>query len=380
MVTMGDAIAEFLETRHYKFPDADAQVESSSHSRQRKDPVRMRLAEWTVGRPVSWARAVSGPVWRASLFVFGVGLAVPSTLLGISLQHLKTDGFDISPAGISRLGFTLNSAFLVTGTTSGQFGGSGSNVIIANSFQILVSLLYLFYNNILTSQLVADEWTRFLRPDGKKTLRVSSPQGMQRSSYTLSLPFKYSIPLAILMMALHTLVSQSIFVISLAGFGPGPDPVRLPIFDKSSVGYSPLGISLSLGLVTVMILALVVNSLARRYPAMPENFASMGMCSAAISALSQRPDEDPDASLFPLRLGVIKSSGSGGEETGRLMFSTSIVIEEPRSGETRYPQPVTVSFRRSGWLRRIKATIIAAIGSVCAWIASARLTRGKQGR
>lgn len=69
MVTMGDAIAEFLETRHYKFPNTDAQVEGSAHSRQRKDPVCMSLAEWTVGRPVSWARAVSGPVWRASLFV-----------------------------------------------------------------------------------------------------------------------------------------------------------------------------------------------------------------------------------------------------------------------------------------------------------------------
>lgn len=314
------------------------------------------------------------------LYRFGVVLAVPSTLLGISLQHLKTEGFDISPAGIFRLGFTLNSAFLVTGTTSGQFGGSGPNVIIANSFQILVSLLYLFYNNILTSQLVADEWTRFLRPDGKKTLRVSSPQGMQRSSYTLSFPFKYSIPLAILMMALHTLVSQSIFVISLAGFGPGPDPVRLPIFDKSSVGYSPLGISLSLGLGTVMTLALLVNSLARRYPAIPENFAKMGMSSAAISALCQRPDEDPDASMFPLRLGVINPTRAGGEETGRLMFSTSIYIEEPRSGETKYPQPVTVSYRRSGWLRRTRSTIIATMGSVCAKIASAWLTSGNQRR
>lgn len=276
----------------------------------------------------------------------------------------------MSPAGLLQLGFTMNGAFLVTGTGSGRFG-SGLNVIIANSFQILVSLMYLFYNNILTSQLVSDEWTRFLRPDGKKTLRVSSPRGMQRSSYTLSLPFKYSIPLAILMMAAHTLVSQSILVISLASFGPGPDPVRLAIFDKSSVGYSPLGISLSLGLGTVMIFALLVNSVVRRYPAIPEDFASMGMSSAAISALCQRPDADTDASLFPLRLGVVNSRRAGEGEPGRLMFSTFIDIEQPRNGGTKYPKPVTVLSKRSGWTRRTKATVIAAVGSACASVASA---------
>lgn len=295
----------------------------------------------------------------------------------MSLQHLKTEGFDISPAGILRLGFTLNGAFLVAGTTSGSFG-SGSNVIIANFFQIFVSFIYLFYNNILTCQLVADEWTRFLRPDGKKTLRVSSPRGMQRSSYTLSLPFKYSIPLAILMMAIHTLVSQSIFVVSLVGFGPGSNPARLPIFDKSSVGYSPLGMSLSLGLGTVMILALLAHSLTRRYPAVPEDFASMGMSSAAISALCQRPDEDSDASLFPLRLGVIPFTGNDGQETGRLMFSTFVDIEEPQSNQTKYPRPVTVSSGRRGRRRRAKASMIAAVGSVYAWTASIWLTQGKR--
>lgn len=71
MVTMGDAIAEFLETRHYKFPDADAQVDTCSRIdlRHAKVPVRMSFADWSVGSPVSWVKAVSGPVWRTSLVV-----------------------------------------------------------------------------------------------------------------------------------------------------------------------------------------------------------------------------------------------------------------------------------------------------------------------
>lgn len=69
LVTMGDAVAEFLETRHYKFPDADSQISRGLDSKRRKDPVRMSLAEWSVGRPVPWTKAVSGPVWLASLIV-----------------------------------------------------------------------------------------------------------------------------------------------------------------------------------------------------------------------------------------------------------------------------------------------------------------------
>lgn len=102
----------------------------------------------------------------------------------------------MGPAAIWRQGFTFNGAYLVGGTVSQDFG-SGINIVLANSFQILVSFLYLFYNNILTRQLVADEWTRFLRPNGKKALRVSSPKAVQRSSYSLSLPLKYSIPLMV---------------------------------------------------------------------------------------------------------------------------------------------------------------------------------------
>jgi hypothetical protein len=48
------------------------------------------------------------------------------------------------------------------------------HVMTANSFQILVSLLYLFYNNILTHQIIADELISFLRE--KKALRASIPQ------------------------------------------------------------------------------------------------------------------------------------------------------------------------------------------------------------
>src|SRR5437764_175972 len=108
----------------------------------------------------------------------------PRLALGVE-EHCLT-----GPLGIWKLGFAVNAAELVTVNL-----GSSRNeldlmkkLLAANAYQLFVSFLYMFHNNILTRQLVADEWTRFLRPEGKKPLRVSSPVGMQRSSYMLSLP------------------------------------------------------------------------------------------------------------------------------------------------------------------------------------------------
>ena len=46
----------------------------------------------------------------------------------------------------------------------------------------------------------------------RKTLRVSAPEGIQRSSYFVSMPWRYGIPLISAMSILHWLASQSVFV------------------------------------------------------------------------------------------------------------------------------------------------------------------------
>jgi hypothetical protein len=119
----------------------------------------------------------------------------------------------------------------------------------------MVSVLYVQYNALLTAFLVGEEWSRFActhdvdlipaceeqkrtpvlpkRPLAwchrtgaklrsllsggeelrvRKTLRVSTPEGIQRSSYFVSMPLKYGIPLISAMSLLHWLISQSIFV------------------------------------------------------------------------------------------------------------------------------------------------------------------------
>jgi hypothetical protein len=136
------------------------------------------------------------------------------------------------------------------------------HVMTANSFQILVSLLYLFYNNILTHQIIADELISFLRE--KKALRVSIPQNsIQRSFYFLSLPWTYALPLTTAFITLHWLISQSVFTVQTTAYGPGRDGQPVPFSNASRLGYSPLGILFTVLLEVALILALVANSCRR---------------------------------------------------------------------------------------------------------------------
>ena len=64
--------------------------------------------------------------------------------------------------------------------------------------------------------LVANEWDRFGKT--RKPLRVSEPQGHQRSTYFVSVPLTYGLPILVAFGALHYTVSQSVFVVYLTRF------------------------------------------------------------------------------------------------------------------------------------------------------------------
>ena len=90
------------------------------------------------------------------------------------------------------------------------------SVAFSNLWQFVISLLYLAYNAVLTAMLVANEWDRFGKT--RKPLRVTEPQGHQRSTYSISVPLRYGLPILVAIGALHYTVSQSVFVVSLTRF------------------------------------------------------------------------------------------------------------------------------------------------------------------
>ncbi|KAJ3534934.1 hypothetical protein NM208_g7344 [Fusarium decemcellulare] len=339
LVTMGDAIDSFLDV----LGPSDAVQASGITTRKFTEN---HVALWKPVARIAWFKASSNLLWGISLTLYAAGFAVPLYFTVTSLEHLgRVGGMDVSAAGLWKQGFKIHPATLSRDDSilDSNNGASAliNTVILVNSPQLLISFLYLFYNNSLTRQLVADEWTRFLRPDGKKPLRVSSPVGMQRSSYFLSLPLKYSIPLTGLLMLLHWLISQSIFLVRAAVFGPGPDGQRLPVYDRSTRGYSPLATILAVALAFVLVAAMVVNSAVRKYHDVPQDFPAMAYDSSAISALCQRPERDVDARLFPLSIGVVKDQQYTEALTadGRVTFSTDTTLTGPVAG-ARYLQPL----------------------------------------
>lgn len=86
------------------------------------------------------------------------------------------------------------------------------HVYFTNVPQSLFSILYFQYNGFFTCMLSSREWSSFSKK--KKPLRVSSHlQGQQRSRYFLQLPYRFSIPLIIISILMHWVLSQSLFLV-----------------------------------------------------------------------------------------------------------------------------------------------------------------------
>src|ERR1700744_2700708 len=152
--------------------------------------------------------------------------------------------------------------------------------------------------------------------DERKGLRVSTgPEGSQRASYFLQIPYKFALPLMGLCSLLHWIASQSIFVVSvqidhtvLEGTpydsyynATGYDDNH-GILNYITCGYSPAAI-LCTSLITLsMIVVLVLIRWQKFGNAMP----IVGSCSAAISAACHLDkDEDGEETvLMPVKWGV----------------------------------------------------------------------------
>lgn len=206
-------------------------------------------------------------------------------------------------------------------------GSSGLHLIalIANVPQVVLSFLFLLYNGLFTSMLLADEWNSYARE--RKPLRVTDPKGAQLSTYRLQLPYKYGIPLLIASATLHWLVSQSLFLVNMIGYRTKGQqfqfkgqPLTLTL---STLGYSCIAIITVIFLGAIIIILEVLNGF-RVHRGMP----LAGSCSAAISAACHRPEDDVDAATKPVMWGVVSSDKS----VGHCCF-TSFEVSRPVPGE-----------------------------------------------
>ncbi|KAL4908406.1 hypothetical protein BDW74DRAFT_100443 [Aspergillus multicolor] len=130
----------------------------------------------------------------------------------------------------------------------------------------------------------------------RPVIRVSWPIGAQRSTYYLSLPYRYSILLQIASALLHWLVSQSLFFVRIVAYDTDGKPYTVE--DAITCGYSPQAIIYAMILGSVLVGAAIVLGLRRFKSPMPLS----GYCSAAISAACH-PCVEGDHALKPVQWG-----------------------------------------------------------------------------
>lgn len=269
-----------------------------------------------------------------------LGLFIAVALLVATLMHLKGQRIPTNLPFLFSQGVGRPQSHSLVG---GVLAASGAvsrgwrfgHILFANSFQVLVSFLYLFYNNVLTRQVAADEFLRFLDEDNdRKALRVSSPKNSeQRSSYFLSLPFKYAVPQMIAFMLLHWLVSQSIFIVLTSAWNIAPEPAPMPDDNATRLGFSCAGIFLVLIVATTLVLGLAANSVREYRCKVPGFFPRMATNSAAIDAVCRPARGDYEAYLFPVKLGVVAHGPDySGDCKGRITFSSDTEIQVPQGG------------------------------------------------
>lgn len=180
-----------------------------------------------------------------------------------------------------------------------------SNVLLANTPQLILSLLYFAYNNLWTCMLLVEEWAGYLKE--RKPLRVTSPTGQQRSTYRLQLPYRYGIPFMIVSAVLHWLVSQSLFLVDINYYSNEgiPDPNLRDGVD--GCGFSPIAI-LTTVIVGFLVLLVAIATGFSRYP--EGGIPLAGSCSLAISAACHPPPDDDRPSEKPVMWGALKESAT----------------------------------------------------------------------
>jgi hypothetical protein len=177
------------------------------------------------------------------------------------------------------------------------------NVLIANVFQLPLSLAYITFNGLFTCILLSREFASYAHK--RHGLRVTNASGKyQRSSYWLTVPYRFSIPLVVLSALLHWMQSQTIVLVEVNVLEPNgtftdDDAVH-------SLGYSTLALLITLIIWTVMICSLLALGWTTYFPGAPLVESS----SLAISAACHTPSGDFSEPNQLLKYGVIgKSSG-----------------------------------------------------------------------
>ncbi|KAJ5196975.1 hypothetical protein N7449_007454 [Penicillium cf. viridicatum] len=278
--TTGDAISSFI-----KIPDDTTRGQCLLSPDVVIKPVNENLR--FNAKPRRWGSPVSGCRWIVCLLSYSISMFACILLLVFGVAAGDGESWTV---GLGE----PNVSTLIAGLLSSLV----ANTIIANIPQAMFSVLYFSSNGIYTIMALANEWS--YHAFKRKGLRVSTlPRGSQRSTYFLSLPYRYSLPLLTFSGILHWLISQSLYLVSTMSYGARL--TREPADDTFTCGYSPSAIVSTLSVGAAMMAFLVLMAFKRLKSGMPV----AGSCSLAIAAACHPslPDGEDGAMGETARIG-----------------------------------------------------------------------------
>ncbi|KAL8663032.1 MAG: hypothetical protein Q9168_008159 [Polycauliona sp. 1 TL-2023] len=213
---IGDAICSFLQK-----PDGTTRgmcLVTKQQLAKSDDAWRLpRATAYRFEQP-RWLYAVSWKRWSICIVsTFAVFIAATAFLVA-GIAGLKDRKVPTNWSSLINMGFGAVQAKSLVGLIKPSASARALyfSVVFCNIWQLLISFLYVAYNAVLTEMLVANEWDAFGKT--RKALRVTSPQGHQRSSYFVSVPLKFGLPVLVVFGAFHYTTSQSVFVVYLTRY------------------------------------------------------------------------------------------------------------------------------------------------------------------
>jgi hypothetical protein len=245
-----------------------------------------------------WSNASKPVVTLAILPILGVYIAMTQILpkyAQAAAQNLAYRDVTISQIWDIKGFGAVQSNALLTNLAKTYVGME----LLANTPQLLVSLLYFLLNDHLTRMLHAADYNQYATC--RRPLRVSFPQGQeQRSTFYLSIPFRYSLPLLFTFTLIHWFISEGVFYVQLLPYDLAGNPILSSRLMTCGISTVPLEVAMFLTIACLLVIW-VLSAREYKCAAMPFAFG----CSVVISAACHPPPDDTDAAFKPVMWGAV---------------------------------------------------------------------------
>ncbi|GKZ80632.1 hypothetical protein AnigIFM56816_004858 [Aspergillus niger] len=275
-----------------------------------------------------WSKACNTWFSLGALVILVIYIALTQTLPEYAQAAAQNEAYEDVP--ISQIwkirGFgSVQSDALLTNLATTYVGME----LLANTPQFLVSLLYFLFNDSLTRMLHAADYNSYAV--SRRPLRVSFPQGEQRSTFYLSIPYRYCLPLLLTFTLIHWFISEGIFYVQILPYDLAGKPLSSSVLMTCGISTIPLEVAMFLSIATLLGIWLLS---ARRFKCDSMPFA-IG-CSVAISAACHPPSNDPDAAFKPVMWGALMDDTDGATDVpAQHCCFTSLGVKEPQ-GDRMY--------------------------------------------